>query len=283
MCARLRACRLRSRRAREDATRRGCNGRAAGSGVEAAAGRDRGLSYRLDKNSLFCADGVNGGFLLLTDLSPLRAKIRRFLVGIKKILFSPNPYDTSPRLASSAVQGGFAQQLGARRFIAKARQRGCNGRAVGSGVEAAAGRGRRLSYRLDKNSLFCADGVNGGFLLLTDLSPLRAKIRRFLVGIKKILFSPNPYDTSPRLASSAVQGGFAQQLGARRFVAKARQRGCNGEDAAARAALQDKVARPVRPPQDLPSSDPLSLWQCLLPSRPPKPQEGRFCLRACCV
>ena len=115
------------------------------------------------------------------------------------------------------------------------------------------------------------------------LSPLRAKIRRFLVGIKKILFSPNPYDTSPRLASSAVQGGFAQQLGARRFVAKARQRGCNGEDAAARAALQDKVARPVRPPQDLPSSDPLSLWQCLLPSRPPKPQEGRFCLRACCV
>ena len=90
-----------------------------------------------------------------------------------------------------------------------------------------------LSYRLSKNSLFCADGVSGGFLLLTDLSPLRAKIRRFLVGIKKILFSPNPYDTSPRLASSAVQGGFAQQLGARRFIAKARQRGCNGEDATA--------------------------------------------------
>ena len=118
---------LHSKGAPERMQRRGCNGRAAGSGVEAAAGRDRGLSYRLDKNSLFCADGVNGGFLLLTDLSPLRAKIRRFLVGIKKILFSPNPYDTSPRLASSAVQGGFAQQLGARRFIAKARQRGCGG------------------------------------------------------------------------------------------------------------------------------------------------------------
>ena len=47
----------------------------------------RSLSYRLSKNSLFCADGVSGGFLLLTDLSPLRAKIHRFLAGIKKILF----------------------------------------------------------------------------------------------------------------------------------------------------------------------------------------------------
>jgi len=41
----------------------------------------------LSKNSLFCADGVSGVFLLLTDVSPLRAKIHRFLAGIKKILF----------------------------------------------------------------------------------------------------------------------------------------------------------------------------------------------------
>ena len=69
-----------------------------GKGLPDPAGEraQRSLSYRLSKNSLFCADGVSGGFLLLTDLSPLRAKILRFLVGIKKILFFPTITTSAP-------------------------------------------------------------------------------------------------------------------------------------------------------------------------------------------
>ena len=252
--------------------------RRAGQEIIVPFGQKQPFLRRRRQRRVFAAHGLESA---ARKNPPFPCRHQKNLIFPQFLRHQPPPRKLGgPRWLRATAGGAALHSKGAPERM---QRRGCNGRAAGSGVEAAAGRDRGLSYRLDKNSLFCADGVNGGFLLLTDLSPLRAKIRRFLVGIKKILFSPNSYDTSPRLASSAVQGGFAQQLGARRFIAKARQRGCNGEDAAARAALQDKVARPVRPPQDLPSSDPLSLWQCLLPSRPPKPQEGRFCLRACCV
>ena len=58
-----------------------------GDGTGRFGAEDDAGSHRLSKNSLFCADCVSVVFLLLTDVSPLRAKIHRFLAGIKKILF----------------------------------------------------------------------------------------------------------------------------------------------------------------------------------------------------
>ena len=110
--------------------------------------------------------------------------------------------------------------------------------------------------------------------------PFPCRHQKNLIFPQSLRHQPPPRKLGgPRWLRATAGGAALHSKGAPERM----QRQGGGEDAAARAALQDKVARPVRPPQDLPSSDPLSLWQCLLPSRPPKPQEGRFCLRACCV
>jgi len=69
------------------------------------------MPYRLGKNSLFCADGVNGDFLLLTDLSPLRAKKRRFLVGIKKLLFFSSLTTPAPASQARRSKGALLNRL----------------------------------------------------------------------------------------------------------------------------------------------------------------------------
>ena len=182
--------------------------------------RGESLSAVFTQTRLFRPECVSAGILMLTYLSTLRSKSRRFLFRPKNAYFA-NSSNTSHRLrfAAASLRKATSQpafdderrKAEEERQTHKKRERSkkqeasvwCGGEAEKYKEVLLFAPGESLSAVFTQTRLFRPECVSAGILMLTYLSTLRSKSRRFLFRPKNAYFANSP-NTSHRLRFAAA-------------------------------------------------------------------------------
>ena len=177
------------------------------------------LSSVFTQTRLLRPECVSAGILMLTYLSTLRSKFRRFLFRPKNAYFanssntshrlrfalaslrkvtSQPAFDDERRKAGKAGKAEEERQTHKKGERSNEQARFCGGEAGKDKEVLLFAPGQSLSAAFTQTRLFRPECVSAGILMLTYLSTLRSKSRRFLFRPKNAYFANSP-NTSHRL------------------------------------------------------------------------------------